>query len=309
MAKKRRERIYLIPRWSGLVFAFLLLLIFALGFAYTEARGLRQTVGIALQVAGVVAMIQSNDNLRGIELSACHSTPTAAGEEPVLELTLKNHAERERTGLQMRRGTQWRTAWFSRRPVEAGLPVIEAGATATVRLPLPATQRGRHAVPTLWACSVLPVGLCFAWKVFPGTGEYFVYPKPRGIPLEPGTGQGRHIGSLSALGGSEDVSGHRPYEAGDPLSRLDWRVFARSGKLVVRTLEDGSSGEVLLRWDDTRFVDGEEQRLEQLSCWIAQCVREERPFRLELRGAGGDLTSRNLTACYEALATFHGEAS
>lgn len=309
MAKKRRERIYLVPRWSGIVFAFLLLLIFALGFAFTEARGLTQTLGIALLVAGVVAMIQSNDNLRGIEITACHSTPTAAGEEPVLELTLRNHAERERTGLQMRRGALWRTAWFRRRSVSASLPVIESGATSTVRLPLPATRRGRHAVPALWACSIMPVGLCFAWKVFPGAGEYFVYPRPRGLPLEPGTGKGRHTGSLSSLTGSEDVSGHRAYEVGDPLSRLDWRVFARSGKLVVRTLEDGSSGEVLLSWDDTRFLDHDEQRLEQLSYWIAQCVREERPFRLELRGASGDLTSRNLTACYEALATFRGDAA
>lgn len=304
MAKKRRERIYLVPRWSGLVFAFVLLLIFALGFALPYARDYTQALGIALLVAGVVTLIQTNDNLSGITIAALRSTPTAAGEDALLELTLHNDSKNERTALQVRRALRWRTAWFSPAPLSAFLPVLASGDSAAVRLPLRTTRRGRYPVPDLWVCSVMPVGLCFAWKVFPGEGEYFVYPRPRGLSLDPGaSAHGQHSG-LSASGGSEDVSGHRPYEAGDPLSRLDWRVYARTGKLAVRTLEEGRSGEVALRWDDTRFLADPEKRLEQLSCWIDQCVREERPFRLELPDHSGDLHSRNLVGCREALATF-----
>src|SRR5882757_6611066 len=98
MAKRRRERIYLVPRWSGLLFAFVLLLIFALGFARVEVRDLTQPLGIALLVAGVVAMIQSNDNLRGVEIIGCHSAPAAAGEKAMLQLTLRNGSNRERIG-------------------------------------------------------------------------------------------------------------------------------------------------------------------------------------------------------------------
>ncbi len=66
-------------------------------------------------------------------------------------------------------------------------------------------------------------------------------------------------------GDRDDVSGHRPYNPGDMLSRMDWRVFARTGELVVRTLEDGGDDEIAIRWDDTRSQDTE-RRLEQLSC-------------------------------------------
>lgn len=304
MTAARRERIYLIPRGAGLVLAFTLLLIFGLGFVQPSAREITQALGITLLIAGVVAMIQSNENLRGMEVIGCRATPVAAGENVVLEITVQNRSRSERIGLFVRKGWRWRQAWKQRREPAAWLPVIRGGETATLSLELPPARRGRHRIPTLWISSALPVGLCFAWKTFEKTGDYFVYPKPQGMPLEGEDRSGHGANRKGLEGGSEDVSGHRPYEPGDPLSRMDWRVFARTGKVVVRTLEEGGGSTLDLRWEDTKFLDHEEQRLEQLSYWIAQCVRENRPFRLSLGTPRDDLNHRNVTACLEALATF-----
>jgi len=305
MAKRGRERIFIVPRWTGLVFAFVLLCVFALGFGFQTTRSLTQTLGIALVVAGLVALIQSNENLRGVAITGCRTAPVAAGEAAVLELTLRNAADRERIGMHVREGMRWLIAWRTRPRTSAWVPVIEAGETLVVRLAIPTSRRGRYPVPELWVSSVMPMGICFAWKVFASQGEYFVYPAPRGIPIE-GDGRMGHGANEGVDRGSEDVSGHRPYEPGDPLSRMDWRVFARSGKVVVRTLEEGGGGEIALRWEDTRFLPDTEARLEQMSYWIAQCVREGRTFRLELPSHRNDLSSRNVIACYEALATFEG---
>ncbi len=302
MAKRRRERIYLVPRWSGLVFAFVILLIFALGFAFPHAREFTQPLGIALLVAGVVILIQTNDNLRQVEITACYSTPSAAGDPVWLEVSLRNDGENERLGLQVRQALNWRTAWRVRQAESSTLAMLEARQSATIRVALPASRRGRYRIPNLWVCSILPVGLCFAWKVYPGSGDYVIYPRPRGLPLDLATGSGRLPGEGS-FGGSEDVSGHRPYQPGDMLSRMDWRVFARTGQAMVRTSEDGSGGEIFLRWDDTQALSDDERRLEQLSYWIDQCIREDRPFRLLLH-PGDDLSNRNVAACREALATF-----
>lgn len=304
MARARRERIFIVPRWAGLAFSVVLLMIFGLGFGYQSVSELTRTLGIALVVAGLVSLIQSNENLRGVAITGCRSTPVAAGEKPVLELTLQNSAKRERIGLLVRKGSRWTQAWRVRPATSAWVSVIQPGETTTVEMPLPVAKRGRYPVPELWVSSIMPVGLCFAWKVFPGSGDYYVYPAPRGFPLD-GDGRKGQGTSQGPDGGSEDVSGHRPYEAGDPLTRVDWRVFARTGKVVVRTLEEGSGGEVALRWEDTRFLQDDEARLEQLSFWVTQCVRENRVFRLEL-GTRSDLSSRNIVACYEALATFRG---
>ena len=292
-----RERIYIVFHWAGLMYGFLILLVFASGYLKRESSGLIQTLGITLVVAGVVALIQSNDNLRGIEIIGCRSQPSAAGTEAELEITVRNSADRERIGLTIRNG------WRKRPQTSAWLPVMEAGETATVRLVVPADRRGRFPVPQLWVCSTRPIGLCFAWKVFPQTAVYYVYPEPKGRPLE----AERRLGD-EGEGDREDVSGHRPYNPGDMLSRMDWRVFARTGELVVRTLEDGGGEAAALRWDDTRFLDSTEQRLEQLSHWIDQCVREGRPFTLDLGASRGHLGSSNLSACREALAIFDESA-
>jgi len=296
---QKRERIYIVPHWAGLTFGILVLLIFATGFLARGSRDLTQTLVITLVVAGVVALIQSNENLRGVAVTGCRSIPVAAGEDAVLELTLRNVADRERIGLRVRGG--WRT------PLRTSIcvPVLDAGKTVTVRLGVPTSRRGRFPVPTLWVCSVMPVGLCFAWKAFPACGEYVVYPAPRGRTLEYESEAGVKPGALQEHQGGDDVSGHRPYEPGDMLSRLDWRVFARTGKLVVRAMDEGGGNAVALRWEDTAFLENPEERLEQLSFWIAQCVREDRPFTLAMENSSGrKLNSRNLALCQEALATF-----
>lgn len=287
-----RERVYIIFHWTGLVFGFLILLVFGSGYLWRDSGALTQTLGITLVVAGVVALIQSNDNLRGIEILGCRSVPTAAGEAVHLEVTVKNSADRERIGLTIR------TGWRVRPRASVWLPLLEAGEIATVRLALPTNRRGRFPVPQLWVCSVRPVGLCFAWKVFPQTAAYDVYPAPRGRPLD----QEMEAGGEGEAD-RDDVSGHRPYNPGDMLSRMDWRVFARTGELLVRTLEEGGEEEVLLRWTDTRFLKDPEARLEQLSFWMDQCAQEGRPFLLDL-GGSQNLSSANLNACREALATF-----
>lgn len=292
-----RERIYIIPHWAGLAFAFGIITVFAAGFLFPHSGSLTQTLGIALVVAGVVALIQSNENLRGLEISGCHSLPAPAGTDAVLELTVRNASDSERIGLAVR------TDWRSRPRASTWVPLIEPGEAKTVRLPVPTTRRGRFRVPTLWICSVMPAGLCFAWKVFPQDGEYFVFPPPRGMPLDLSSDSGKDL-DAGRDEGSDDVSGHRPYTPGDALTRMDWRVFARTGKLVVRSLEDSGGDDVVLRWTDTAFLADGEQRLEQLSFWIAQCLRENRSFALDLGDSRRDLNSSNVAGCQEALATF-----
>ena len=292
-----RERVYIVFHWAGLVFGFFVIVVFGAGFAVPSASEVLQTLGITLAVVGIVALIQSNDNLRGVDIVACRAVPVPAGEDVVLEVTLRNTAERERVGLSVR------TGWRVKPRASTWVPVVEAGQTLAVRVALPTKRRGKFAIPQMWMCSLRPVGLCFAWKVFASLGDYYVYPVPRGRPLEVEVAES----DTARDDGSEDVSGHRPYVPGDMLSRMDWRVFARSGKLVVRALEEGRLEEVVLRWSDTRHLADAEPRLEQLSFWIEQCVKERRDFRLDLGAGRAELRSDQLLACREALATFKEE--
>ena len=305
MAERDRERIYLIPRWAGLVLGAVVLAVFALGYVSPATRGLTQVLGITLMVASVVVLIQSNENLRGLEIVGCRSLPASAGEDVVLELTLRNRSRSERVGIWVGEGISWRRFWKSNRGPRVWVPLIAAEGTRIIRLPIPTSKRGRFPVPMLWISSVLPYGLGFAWKVVASCGTYFVYPCPRGAPLNDEVAGGRFFG-VKVSQGNADVTGHRNFESGDLLSRMDWRVYARTGKLMVRTLEEGGSDEVALRWRDTDSLADDEPRLEQLSFWISECVRESRGFTLDLGSSDGHLHHRNVVACYEALAVFRG---
>jgi len=293
----KRERIYIFIHWPGFLLGLTVLAIFVLGYLAGPSGGLAQTLGVSLVIAGIVVLVQSNENLRGVIVEGCHSAPVAAGGDATLTVTLRNSSDEERIGLRVRargRGLRTPPVW---------VPALGPGETRVVELLLSTTRRGRLAIPSIWISSVRPTGLFFAWKIFPQKGEVVVYPAPRGIPLDirSETDGGTH-GTTKISG--DDVSGHRPYIPGDTLSRLDWRIFAKTGNLLVRTLEGGGRGGVALRWDDTRPLPDVEARLGQLSFWIDQCVRESRPFVLDLGEPQTALDSGSPTRCREALADF-----
>jgi uncharacterized protein (DUF58 family) len=293
---KTRERIYIVPTWAGLIFAFTLLAIFAAGYFAHGFGGPVQVLVMSLVVAGIVALILTNDNMRGVEVLDTRIDPTAAGEPACLRLTIKNTSDTERLGLLVRYRDGWKLK--SARPV----PVLPGGESRSVELSIPTTKRGIFPVPAIWVSSRLPVGLCFAWKVFQGLGSYHVYPAGktwRPLPQSAGHLEG------DGKAGHEDVDGHRTYSPGDPLSRVDWRVFARTGRVVVRTFDGAGSHRTILGWQDTDFLFDPEDRLEQMSFWITECVRGRQPWQVRMGTA--TFSERNLRGCRMALASFPGE--
>lgn len=294
---KPAERIYIVPAWPGFLFGAAIFLIFAAGYLLEGFGGPAQVLVISLVVAGILALIETNDNLKGITVSSCRSEPVPAGEEAVLEISVTNSSSRERIGLKVRLRTGWRLDG------DALIPMIRPGETQTVRLPIPTSRRGAFRVPAIWVSSSLPAGICFAWKAFPDSGHYHVYPPGRNWRGHPSAG-GRDGDAGDA--GSEDVAGHRPHHPGEPPSRVDWKVFARSGRLLVKALDGRSGARVILAWEDTAFLEGVENRLEQLSHWVGECVRSRRPFLLRL--GGREFTEKNLAACRIALAAHPASA-
>jgi len=251
---------------------------------------------VTLVVAGIVALIRTNGNLRGIEITSCCSDPAPAGDEVVLTIAVTNFSNRERLGFKVR----FRDRWSLRGAGE--IPFLHAGETRTAEMRLPTSRRGRFAIPAIWVSSNLPMGICFAWKIFRDAGKYHVYPRGRSW-RQPATGvgqDGKAAGNRQI--GTEDVSGHRAYVPGDLPARMDWKIYARTGHLAVRTFDTNSAGRTSLRWEDTAFLQNEEDRLEQLSFWVSESLRARLPFELHLGRRA--FNERNISACRIALATF-----
>jgi len=56
------------------------------------------------------------------------------------------------------------------------------------------------------------------------------------------------------LGSSPEFAGHRPYYEGDDVRRIDWKVFARKGKLFLKEFSNESEIPVIVLFDDTKSM-------------------------------------------------------
>ncbi len=56
------------------------------------------------------------------------------------------------------------------------------------------------------------------------------------------------------LGSSPEFAGHRPYSEGEDIRRVDWKVFARKGKLFLKQFSNESEIPVIVLFDDTQSM-------------------------------------------------------
>lgn len=281
---------------AGIVFILFVIGIFMAGRFQTGGGGLPWILGIALIVAGLTGMIQTNDNLRGVEVARIDSEPVPAGETATIKVTLTNSSDTTRHNLRVRPAS--RKFWKISRPVES----LETGGHTQPAIPLPASGRGVFPCPKLLVSTTYPLNICFAWKRFAPAGEIVVYPEPRGFPLHVFLKNEGMEANEAGAGGEEDVTGIRPFQSGDLPSRVDWRAAARTGKIMTRILES-ENAEIVLTWESTGFLPDTEDRLRQLSRWIDDCMSAGLRFRLQL-GSASLLGRDQLYSCRKALAAF-----
>jgi uncharacterized protein (DUF58 family) len=138
------------------------------------------------------------------------------------------------------------------------------GVRVAMTEPQPA-MRGVHRLPPLWAETGDPLGLFRARRQLGDPLEVTVYPRLLGLrscvlfaDLGPHRDWGRH--ALASLGATEFRS-IRPHNPGEPLNHVDWKSTAKTGTLMLREMDDPSSGDVTVMLDGTAsLVMGEAPR-------------------------------------------------
>jgi uncharacterized protein (DUF58 family) len=111
-------------------------------------------------------------------------------------------------------------------------------------------RRGVHRLPPLLAEMEDPLGLACLRRRLGEAQEVVVYPRLAQLSscLLFGGG-GRRVG-LSRRGrpsgGATEFRGIRPHAPGEPLDHIDWKATAKTGNLMLREMDDPSSGGVLV---------------------------------------------------------------
>ncbi len=137
-----------------------------------------------------------------------------------------------------------------------GLPDLDPGAAVTFSILVPTHTRGLLTLSGLGLWCEDPFGLVARRVTLAPPAHVVVYPVPAGVSHQerrlPTHAGARARSSKSAptngLSGDE-LSGLRPYQPGDRLTRLHWPSLARSGELVVREFLEPQAGSVALLVD------------------------------------------------------------
>ncbi|MEZ8222095.1 Uncharacterized conserved protein, DUF58 family, contains vWF domain [Candidatus Fervidibacteria bacterium JGI MDM2 JNZ-1-D12] len=114
-------------------------------------------------------------------------------------------------------------------------------------------RRGLHPIGRAILCAQDPLGLFIANREVQTSEQVLVYPYPKPLPIEPEGATERlrwdesNIRApLPSLTGDE-FWGVRPYQTGDPLRRIHWKITAHQGELsIIQTLPSFRQGGVIL---------------------------------------------------------------
>lgn len=182
-------------------------------------------------------------SLRGmtVKVSTAGALPIDEGQSGGVQIELTRTAWWPAFMVEVR--IAWR--WAGR---ETGLqevvPVVRRGRSVFIGHSMQFTCRGAYELAAIELASGFPLGLIRARRVLPPpVARIVVLPKaadwlqdlPSGLAED---AQGDH--ALRRLGHSMELGALRPYEAGEPLGRINWRASSRLGEIVIQHFQQSA---------------------------------------------------------------------
>ena len=165
--------------------------------------------------------------------------------------------------------------------MHAALP---PGEPATLTLELPPAPRGYLPLPEVTLSSRFPLGLWeVARRLTPATGQW-LYPLPiDGASHETRPENSSKIGSQHDPGG--DPTHLRAYQPGDPMRRIVFRHYAKTGRLVSRQTEGEPQPLEPTVIDYDRYRGSREARLSAMTHRLITLADQGAPWAMRLPGS------------------------
>jgi uncharacterized protein (DUF58 family) len=304
-----RRRVYILPSRAGLLFATAMLMMLFGSINYSLQLGFLLTFLVTSMA--LVAMYHTHRNLARLTLTAHRAENVFAGDLATFEITVHNPTPEPRYALEfepLAQGIPALDAIVPDRPVQPiTLADIPASASRDIRVAVSTRRRGRLPCPRLRIETRFPIGLWQAWSYYTPPLAAVVYPAPEAdSPPLPSTASGSAEQETGLVVSGDEFAGVRPYQPGDPLKRVAWRLAARSDELTVKLFEAYEHGEVIL---DLSQVDPglpEEQRLARLCRWVLMAEAAQVRYALHLPGGRIELGlgAGHRERCLTALALY-----
>lgn len=125
---------------------------------------------------------------------------------------------------------------------DTALPALAAGAAVEVRVQGLAYRRGTLRLSGATVARADPLGIIRSLARVTLPDKVVVLPRRYALPqlYLPGARRYQHggVALAASVGESEEFMSLRDYRPGDPLQRIHWKSYARSGKPVVKEYQD-----------------------------------------------------------------------
>lgn len=291
-----QRRIFILPNQAGLSFAVVLVVILlaAINYQNSPVYGLC----FLLLALGLVGIVHTYRNLRGLLLSAGAAPAVFVGEQARFVLRLES----------VGRAHQAIALGWS--PVALQTVHVPGAGFHEVELNHPTHVRGWLRAPRIRVESCFPLGILRAWSEVDLGQSVLVYPQPLvgELPALSSTSVDNQDQGTQAHGqGVDDYQGLKPYQPGDSWRRLHWKAYSRGQGLLVKEFASLEGREPCL---DFQALGGDvEQRLSRLCYWVLELTQRQQAFALRLPGQwlGIDSGEAHCQACLRALALFGRE--
>jgi uncharacterized protein (DUF58 family) len=300
-----RRRVYILPTRAGMLFAAAMLMMLVGSINYSLQLGFLLTFLVTSMA--LVAMYHTHRNLARLSLTAHRAENVFAGDLATFEITVHNATPEARYALEFEPLQQTNPLLEALGPDLPVPPItnadIPASGTRAIRVAVATRARGRLPCPRLRIETRFPFGLWQAWSYYTPPLTAIIYPAPeRDAPELPMVASGDTEQETGLAVSGDEFAGVRPYQAGDPLKRVAWRLAARSDELTVKLFESFAQSEVVLELGAIDPTLGGEQKLARLCRWVLMAEAAQVRYALSLPdlrvdfGLGAEQRERCLTA-------------
>ena len=184
------------------------------------------------------------------QLTANVSRPTgpfAVGDSLRERISIRNRSRASKAWVEIEDVTDLPGASF-RDVVSLGLMVSYRNVDLEAKL----NQRGEYSLGPLVIRASDPFGLFPREVEYAGAEKILVYPRIVNVPNFAAAHYqivGENLRRQRSNVLSTDVASVREYQHGDPMGRIHWLTTARTGDLMVKQFDEGSSGEMWVAFD------------------------------------------------------------
>lgn len=268
----KREKIYIIPTYYGLMYGFGILVSLIGGAIYNN--NLAFMLCFFLMALFLIGMVQTHNNIRKLNIEKFHIflCPSESEGQGVVWIKSENVEGHSQIIIESKDNDD---------DIRFLIEEIPKKSLHQHHFNFTTGHWGKKKIQKFRLSSRYPFGFFYAWRACSVDTEYSVYPKPSGdLALESFEKQGPEQGVFRQKGG-QDFTEHQKYQIGHSHRHIDWKAYARGRPLLIKKFDEGEL--LTYRIDYNEMKGTSERRLRQISKWIHDLDREQSAYSLSIK--------------------------